>query len=177
MPNSLLLLVTKNLFAIKILAHITTTETIFGIMPFLNELRNHMEMKNAITIPIRGARKIKATITSTVDTSMELNDPAWAIAAPAKPPISVCDELEGIPNHHVNKFHAMAAIRPETITVSVIYSWCTVFEMVLATPWSLKIKKAAKLKNAAHSTAWKGVNTLVETTVAMELAASWKPLI
>jgi hypothetical protein len=36
----------------------------------------------------------------------------------------------------------------------------------------LDIKKAAKLNTAAHSTAWKGVNTLVETIVAIELAAS-----
>jgi hypothetical protein len=34
------------------------------------------------------------------------------------------------------------------------------------------MKKAAKLKIAAQSTAWKGVNTFVETTVAIELAAS-----
>jgi hypothetical protein len=41
----------------------------------------------------------------------------------------------------------------------------------------LEIKNAAKLNTAAHSTAWKGVNTLVDTIVAIELAASWNPLI
>src|SRR5206468_8307824 len=35
---------------------------------------------------------------------------------------------------------------------------------------------STKLKNAAHTTAWSGVSTRVETTVAIELAASWKPL-
>jgi hypothetical protein len=35
-----------------------------------------------------------------------------------------------------------------------------------------EIKKAIELKKAAQTTAWKGVNTLVETMVAMELAAS-----
>ena len=39
-----------------------------------------------------------------------------------------------------------------------------------------KIAAAAKLKNAAHSTAWPGDSTRVDTTVAIELAASWKPL-
>src|SRR4051794_7087491 len=34
---------------------------------------------------------------------------------------------------------------------------------------------ATKLKNAAHTTACAGVNTRVETTVAIELAASWNP--
>ena len=37
------------------------------------------------------------------------------------------------------------------------------------------IKKATKLKNADQITAWVGERTLVETTVAMEFAASWKP--
>src|SRR5688572_16963304 len=37
-------------------------------------------------------------------------------------------------------------------------------------------RKATKLKTAAHTTARRGVNTRVETTVAIELAASWKPL-
>jgi len=46
---------------------------------------------------------------------------------------------------------------------------------VVAT-WTPKPNAAAKLKNAAHATACIGVRTRVETTVAMELAASWKPL-
>src|SRR3712207_6753936 len=33
-----------------------------------------------------------------------------------------------------------------------------------------------KLKNAARLIAWRGVRTLVETTVAIAFAASWKPL-
>src|SRR5262249_31915880 len=39
-----------------------------------------------------------------------------------------------------------------------------------------KIRNATKLKNAAHTTACRGESTRVETTVAIELAASWKPL-
>src|SRR3954465_1795782 len=54
-------------------------------------------------------------------------------------------------------------------------------------PWSMmplptvvatlkwKMKRAAKLKNAAMRTAWWGFSTRVETTVAIELAASWNP--
>ena len=37
-------------------------------------------------------------------------------------------------------------------------------------------KRAAKLKKAAQMTAFPGVRTRVETTVAIEFAASWKPL-
>jgi hypothetical protein len=47
--------------------------------------------------------------------------------------------------------------------------------MVVAT-LAPKIKTAAKLKKAAHATAANGGNTLVDTTVAMELAASFIPL-
>jgi hypothetical protein len=36
-------------------------------------------------------------------------------------------------------------------------------------------KAATKLKRAAHTTAWPGVSTRVDTTVAMAFAAPWKP--
>src|SRR5205807_6908907 len=39
------------------------------------------------------------------------------------------------------------------------------------------IAKATKLKTAAQITAYRGDSTRVETTVAIELAASWKPLV
>ena len=47
--------------------------------------------------------------------------------------------------------------------------------MVCAT-CSGKTTKAMKLKNAAQTTAARGVSTRVDTTVAIEFAASWKPL-
>ena len=47
--------------------------------------------------------------------------------------------------------------------------------MVLAT-FVPKNRKAMKLKVAAHTTACRGESTRVDTTVAMELAASWNPL-
>jgi len=75
----------------------------------------------------------------------------------------------------------IAAISPAKITsiiilpapgVVSIISGFTVLATVSATPWSLKTKNATELNRAAHNTAWKGVSTLVDTTVAMELAAS-----
>src|SRR5207247_8967725 len=48
------------------------------------------------------------------------------------------------------------------------------FPIVEAT-FTPKRKAATKLKKAAQSTASLGVRTRVETTVAIELAASWKP--
>lgn len=40
-----------------------------------------------------------------------------------------------------------------------------------------KTRNATKLKKAAQTTACLGVNTRVETIVAMELAASWMPFV
>src|SRR6266850_687484 len=73
-------------------------------------------------------------------------------AAPTKPPISAWDDDVGSPSHQVMRFQITA---PRT------------------TP---KTAKAAKLKNPAHTTAIRGDSTRVLTTVAIELAASWKPL-
>ena len=47
---------------------------------------------------------------------------ACAIAAPAKPPISVCEEEEGIPYHQVSRFQEIAASKPENITGNVMKS-------------------------------------------------------
>jgi hypothetical protein len=47
--------------------------------------------------------------------------------------------------------------------------------MVCAT-WSPKNRNAMKLKNAAQTTAMWGERTRVDTTVAIELAASCRPL-
>ena len=75
----------------------------------------------------------------------------------------------------------MAAMTPDNMMGKVMKSSTTVLDTVLAIPnppmMYLAMKKATKLKNAAHITAWNGVSTFVETIVAIELAASWKPLI
>ena len=51
----------------------------------------------------------------------------------------------------------------------------TSFAIVAATAVP-KIRNDAKLKKAAHATACWGESTRVDTTVAIEFAASWKPL-
>src|SRR6266540_366067 len=102
--------------------------------------------------------------------------PALATPAPAKPPMRACDDEVGSPNHQVRRFQAMAPARPAKTTASLTTRASTVLPTVLAT-WVLNTRKATKLKKAAQITATRGVSTLVETTVAIELAASWKPLV
>src|SRR5262245_45816134 len=70
----------------------------------------------------------------------------------------------------------MAPTRPARMTHwSTIPGATTPRATVVATS-TPKPNAATKLKKAAHTTACSGVSTRVETTVAMELAASWKPL-
>jgi hypothetical protein len=97
--------------------------------------------------------------------------PPRATTAPASEPISACDELDGMPNHHVNRFQKHAPHSADSTT-----TWLTSFgsakpaAMVLATavPVSAPVKSSA----AASSTAVRTGKTPVETTVAIALAAS-----
>jgi hypothetical protein len=61
------------------------------------------------------------------------------------------------------------------ISAETMLRWMILL-IVLATA-TPKPKAAIKLKNAANPTACLGVSTLVDTTVAIELAASWKPFV
>src|SRR5512132_2963376 len=102
--------------------------------------------------------------------------PALAIPAPANPPMMACEEEVGRPSHQVVRFQEMAPTSPANTTASLTTAGSTVLPTVLANlVWNTK--KARKLKLAAQITAIRGVRTRVETTVAIELAASWKPLV
>src|ERR1700730_3782850 len=99
--------------------------------------------------------------------------PAFMIPAPASPPIRACELLEGSPSHHVKRFQQIAPINAPNITAASITSSATI---PVPTTCSPKKRKATKLKNAAQITAYCGRSTRVETTVAIELAASCSPL-
>ena len=81
-------------------------------------------------MPMIGARKINRMVLMIVSASTILDheklipftESACAIAAPANPPIKVCDDEDGMPYHQVNKFQKIAAINPEKITGNVINS-------------------------------------------------------
>src|SRR5437867_513623 len=131
--------------------------------------------ENPTVSPISGASTMKIPILISPAATSDAK-PALATAAPAKPPMSACDELVGNPQYQVIRSHTMAPQSPARII-----HWSTMAESTTPLPTVLatctpKPKAATKLKKAAHTTAWSGVSTRVETTVAMELAASWKPL-
>src|SRR6266536_3374906 len=91
-------------------------------------------------------------------------------------PVNPWEEEVGRPKNHVMTSQAIAPIRPAKTTASEkTFASTTPLAMVLAT-FVPKMRKAMKLKKAAHPTARSGVSTRVDTTVAIELAASWNPL-
>src|SRR6185312_9093234 len=120
-----------------------------------------------------GAMKMNFTISMSLS-QRSAPQPAWATPAPAIPPMSACDDDVGRPHHQVRRSHTMAPTRPARITTTYLGSsalMCTIFDTVSAT-FGAKMNMATKLKNAAHSTAVCGLSTRVDTTVAIELAAS-----
>jgi hypothetical protein len=129
---------------------------------------------NAKVMPSSGDTTMKMSVFSKLGPFTTLQ-PALARPAPTTPPISACDDEVGRPSHQVVRFQAMAPTRPPNTTASLTTRGSMIVPTVLAT-CVRKTAKAMKLKNAAQTTASRGLSTLVETTVAIELAASWKPL-
>src|ERR1035437_11071362 len=80
-------------------------------------------------------------------------NPAFPTAAPAKPPISACDELDGMPQYHVMRFQVIAPSSPARITLGVTIS-CTTNPLLTALATAvLPRKTAAQLNVAAQMTA------------------------
>ena len=103
--------------------------------------------------------------------------PALAMAAPAYPPIRACEDDDGNPAYHVIRFQLMAPSRLARTTVASTTPMSTSsFPIGLATAVP-NTNTAMKLKQPAQTTAAVGDSTRVETTVAIEFAASWNPLL
>ena len=88
----------------------------------------------------------------------------------------------------MNGFHDAANSIATVVSTGVLKPWQAVlwaaffnvlawafFELSVAATDSGKNAQARTLKNAAQSTACHGFRTPVDTTVAIEFAASWKP--
>src|SRR5882724_8373412 len=125
--------------------------------------------------PTSGDSTIASSVfDSPLQTATEI--PPLAIPPPTNPPIRACELDDGIPNPHVIRFQTMAPISAANITCgSMMLGSMIPVPMVCAT-LSPNTRKATKLKNAAHNTAYCGRSTRVDTIVAIELAASCNPL-
>src|SRR6478735_3893610 len=100
---------------------------------------------------------------------------AVASAAPHKPPIRAWLELDGRPSHQVIRFQMIAPIRALKI-VTMLTTPASTMPPLMVFATAVPASAPTRLKKAASQIAWRGVRTLVETTVAIALAASWKPL-
>ena len=141
---------------------------------FLNIHSTAIDSASASTSPSRGERTIAAEVLISPCAMMTLQ-PALASADPTRPPTRAWDDEEGMPNHQVMTFHAMAPHSAPKITALSMIAGDTMPDPTVIATCSPKTRKATKLKNAAQATAACGVSNRVETISAIELAESWKP--
>lgn len=102
--------------------------------------------------------------------------PAAAMVEPMTPPISACDELDGMPSSQVSRFHKIPPVRPAETTVSVT-------TLVLTRPLAI-VAATARERNAPTkfstpemATATRGGSAPVAIEVAIAFPVSWKPFV
>ena len=107
--------------------------------------------------------------------------PIAAIAAPISPPNSACEDEDGMPYSHVNRFHMMAPVSPANTTSSSFSDSMVLdrsnpsnFTMPLATVFATATDRNApiKLRAPASATAVFGLSAPVAMDVAIAFAVS-----
>src|SRR5262249_43764128 len=129
----------------------------------------------ARTNPTSGDSTIAAVVLPT-PLQTTAPSPALAVPAPTRPPISACELLDGIPASHVTTFHTIAPASAPKMTRGSTMSTSMMPVPTVCATCRPKNRKAMKLKKAAQATAYCGRSTRVDTMVAIELAASCRPL-
>src|SRR5262245_38819069 len=129
----------------------------------------------ARTNPLSGERTIAALVFARPLHTIALT-PTLAVPAPTRPPISACVLDEGMPNAQVMMFQAIAPMSAPNTTRGSTTSADTMPVPTVCATCAPKNRNATKLKNAAQATAVCGRSTRVDTIVAIELAASCRPL-
>src|SRR3989441_8162596 len=131
-------------------------------------------VRNPTMSPMRGDRTMNSRILPR-PWGRRTERREWVTAAPARPPMRACDDDTGSPSHQVSRFHAMAPTRPPRMTQRSMATGSTTPLPTVVATFTPKPNAATKLKKAAQATATFGDRVPVDTTVATELAASWKP--
>ena len=103
-------------------------------------------------------------------------EPDWTSAAPIRPPISACDELDGRPSHQVRRFQAIAPTSAAS-TVFVVARFVSMMPLPTVVATAVVTNAPARLAIDAMSTASRGESARVETDVATAFAVSWKPFV
>ena len=135
-----------------------------------------MAMPRPMAKPIIGAMRMKRQV-HRMPPHTSADQPACVNPAPTRPPINACEELVGSPKCQVKIFHgAQLPTAPPAITALLTTSGAMMPLPIVPATLRLNKRNATKLKKAAHNTACCGLNTRVDTTVAIEFAASCRPL-
>jgi len=122
--------------------------------------------KRPRTKPRRGERKINRIIFIIPD-RFKADIPPFTRAGPISPPTREWEAYMGNPKNVVNQSQRPALKSPiATIGRVTISGFTTPFPIVFAT-FNSNTNRAAKLKDAARSTACLGFNTFVDTIVAI----------
>ena len=103
--------------------------------------------------------------------------PAATRDAPTSPPTRACDELDGSPNHHVSRFHAIAAVTAAPTAVTVASAGNSTTPPTVSATAVPTSSGPAKFPAAARISACPGRAARVATSAAIEFAESWKPLV
>src|SRR5580698_7083978 len=103
-------------------------------------------------------------------------DPAAASIAPMTPPISACDELDGMPSSQVTRFQTIAPASPANTTVSVTRPVST-RPLAIVAATDRDRNAPTRFSTADRPTATRGLSALVAMDVAIALAVSWNPLV
>ncbi|GAA0983685.1 hypothetical protein GCM10009555_055990 [Acrocarpospora macrocephala] len=125
----------------------------------------------ATTIAVSGASTAGISTCETSSFPLTAEAPAAISVAPTTPPISACDELDGIPKYQVNRFQASPPINPANTTVSVIAPVSTIPVAIVAATFNDR-NAPAKFNTADNPTATFGRNAPVAIDVAMAFAVS-----
>ena len=125
-------------------------------------------------MPKMGDKK-RAMVTFISPEGLMASMPELTMTAPTKPPMSACDELDGMPNHQVTMFQITADIMAAMMTGMVTLAGSVKpVPMVSATATPNK-KGPAKWATAARYRILRGDMAREAMGVATMLELSWKP--
>jgi hypothetical protein len=102
--------------------------------------------------------------------------PDAAIVEPMTPPISACEELDGMPSSQVTRFQMMPPQRPAATTVSVT-TLVSTRPLAIVAATARERNAPTKLSSPEIATAVRGPSAPVAIEVAIALPVSWKPLV
>src|SRR5919198_1231437 len=132
--------------------------------------------RNAAPNAIAGASSAGMTTRCATPCHNTPFSPDCTSAAPTRPPIKACEELDGKPNHQVSRFQAIAPSRAAR-SVCCVARFPSMMPLATFLATAVVTKAPARFATAAISTAIRGVTARVPTEVAIAFAVSWKPFV